>query len=147
MDHLQAGQIADHLIANEVAVQDRMWGQANERGDSKGNQLLDAAMAQLVLTKLLADGATEEQAVAEALAFYPKGWEGLRSYGSIAANLAVAGAFVRSEAKRRIAEDEDYTRTQRGQPYTIAKPYVSSDQAIGELTREAEAEGRPYTGL
>lgn len=129
-----AGALADKLIATEVAIQDRMWGDANERADSTNNQLLDAALAQQVLlgTKLKA-GATSEDAVEEALGFYPKGWDGLRDYGSHVANLVVAAAYLRSEIKRRILLGEDTTRTKRGEAYTTASPYVSSEQAISEL--------------
>lgn len=131
-----AGASADDLIAKEVAIQDRMWGNANERADSTENQLLKAGMAQLDLTMLLLMGEPEKRATAMALLeAYPKDWDGLRSYGSVVANLAVAAAFIRSEMKRRIMLGEDTTRTSRGEPYTKAIPYVSSDQAIAELQK------------
>lgn len=147
MDEHTAGVIADKLIGDEVAVQDRMWGLPNERADSTKNQLLSAAVAQLLIAKLLVDGATEDEAIAAAKEFYPPDWDGLRSYGSISANLAVAGAFIRSEIKRRVASGEDFTRTKRGEPYVTAHPYVSSDQAIAEITDEAARSGTNYTGL
>jgi len=40
-----AGDQADQLIATEVAIQDRMWGDVNERADSTKNQLLAAGAA------------------------------------------------------------------------------------------------------
>jgi hypothetical protein len=129
-----AGEKADALIATEVVIQDRMWGDANERADSDDGQLLAAAHAQLVLTGLLLDGHTHQRATAHALLeCYPEDWDGLRSYGSIVANLVVAAAFIRSEIKRRILAGEDTTRAKRGEPYTLATPYVSSEQAISEL--------------
>jgi hypothetical protein len=128
-----AGQLADTLIATEVAVQDRMWGDANERADSVDNQLIAAAQAQLQLTSCLLDGHNPARATALALLdHYPEEWDGLRSYGSTVANLAVAAAFIRSEIKRRILLGEDTTRTKRGEPYTTAQPYVSSEEALAE---------------
>lgn len=128
-----AGNRADSLIATEVAVQDRMWGDANERADSTNNQLLDAALAQVVVTKALLDGTPVEDAVEIGKGFYPTGWDGLRSYGSPVANLVVAAAFIRSEIKRRVLLGEDTTRTKRGEAYTTATPYVSSDEALTEI--------------
>jgi hypothetical protein len=133
IEQSEAGSLADRLSALEVAIQDRMWGDANERADSTENQLIGAAQAQLQLTWLIADGVTPERARALAyLEHYPEGWDGFRSYGSPVANLVVAAAYLRSEIKRRILNGEDTTRTARGEAYTTAQPYVSSDVAIGE---------------
>lgn len=135
MNNVQAnaGLTADELIAVEVAVQDRMWGEANERADSTHNQLLDAALSQIVVTKALLDGCSTDEAVDIGKGFYPTDWEGLRSYGSTVANLAVAAAFIRSEIKRRVMAGEDTTRTKRGQPYVKSVPYVSSEEARAEI--------------
>ncbi len=128
-----AGKVADALIAAEVAVQDRMWGDANERADSTLNQLIDAALAQIVVTKALLDNCTADEAVALGKGFYPTGWDGLRSYGSTSANLVVAAAFLRSEIKRRVLLGDSLVRTKRGEAYTTATPYVSSEEAIDEI--------------
>ncbi len=70
-DQAIAGFKADEMIATEVAIQDRMWGDANERADATKNQLLAAAVAQLVLIKNKLDGHSSETAVAVAREFYP----------------------------------------------------------------------------
>jgi hypothetical protein len=124
-----AGDLADVLISKEVAIQDRMWGDANERADATGNQMIRAAQAQVTLTILKLDGDTSADALHIAEAFYPKDWEGFRDYGSNVANLVVAAAYLRSEVKRRILLGEDTTRAKRSEPYTKARPYVSSDVA------------------
>lgn len=129
-----AGHQADALIATEVAIQDRMWGDANERADSTANQLLSAGISQLVLTKCKLDGLPSEEAVEQGNIFYPEGWDGFRDYGSNVANLVVAAAFIRSEIKRRILLGEDTTRTKRGEPYKVATPYVSSEDAAKDVT-------------
>ena len=133
VEQAAAGQKADELIATEVAVQDRMWGGANERADSTENQMIRAAQAQLELTIAIISGDYPQRAVAHALlGYYPEDWDGLRSYGSNVANLVVAAAFIRSEIKRRLLLGEDTTRTKRGEPYTTATPYVSSEDALAE---------------
>lgn len=132
MDLIEAGFAADRLIAAEVAIQDRMWGPANERADATNNQLFDAALSQLVVTKCKIDGADSAEAVESAESFYPKGWEGLRDYGSEVANIVVAIAFLRSEVKRRVYAGEDTTRAKRGEPYVKSVPYVSSEEAATE---------------
>lgn len=129
LDQSIAGNQADHFIATEVAIQDRMWGEANERADSTNNQLLHAAMAQLVLLNAKLQGETAEDALEIAKEFYPAGWDGFRDYGSNSANLVVAAAFLRSEIKRRVLLGEDTTRASRSQPYVTASPYVSSEEA------------------
>lgn len=124
-----SGKVADQLIAAEVAIQDKMWGDTNERADATHNQLIDAAMAQTVVSKALTENLPEEAAVEIAKAFYPTGWDGLRSYGSVVANLVVAAAFLRSEIKRRIAAGDSLVRTKRGEPYHVAQPYMTSEEA------------------
>lgn len=133
MELYEAGRKADNLIAGEVAIQDRMWGDANERADAVNNQLLKAGMAQLFLLSMKIEGTEPERALELAkAALYPPDWDGFRDYGSNVANLVVAVAFLRSEIKRRIFAGEDTTRAKRGQPYTNAQPYVTSDEAQAE---------------
>jgi len=126
----QTGERADQLIAAEVAIQDKMWGDANERADATNNQMLGAAMAQLGLLEGKLQGQSSEDAVlAAGAAFYPKSWDGFRDYGSNIANLVVAAAFIRSEIKRRLLLGEDTTRAKRGEPYRHAAPNMSSEDA------------------
>ena len=124
-----AGIAADRLIATEVAIQDKMWGDANERADSTKNQLLGAGIAQLMLLSAKLDGETADFALEVGQSFYPADWDGFRDYGSNVANLVVAAAFIRSEIKRRLLLGEDTTRAKRGEPYTAATPCVSSEEA------------------
>lgn len=132
-----AGELADSLITTEVAIQDKMWGDANERADSTDFQLLAAGCAQanaLFFDRIA--GASRENAFASAKhGFYPDDWEGFRDYGSDVANLVVAVAFLRSEIKRRILLGEDITRTKRGEPYTKADPLMSSEEAAALVTK------------
>ena len=129
----EAGKTADQLIAAEVAVQDKMWGDANERAKADRGELLSAAVAQLTFVhdRDVIGGIAEESALALAKArYYPSDWDGFRSYGSTVANLAVAGAYIRNEMKRLIAAGEDTTRTKRGEAYPGRNtPYMSSEQA------------------
>jgi hypothetical protein len=131
MEQADAGEQADILIETEVSIQDRMWGDANERADSENNQLLAAGLAQLIALNYRVHGDTG--AFDTVPSVYPEGWDGFRDYGSNVANLVVAAAFIRSEIKRRILLGEDTTRAKRGEPYTTATPYVSSEQAASEL--------------
>jgi len=129
-----AGKLADHLIATEVAIQDKMWGDANERADTTGDQMMTAAMAQLVLLQRKLAGDPSDEAVKLAQEFYPSDWNGFRDYGSNVANLVVAAAFLRSEIKRRILGGEDTTRAKRGEAYKGPDlPYVSSEEAAASL--------------
>lgn len=140
-EQANAGRQSDALIATEVAVQDRMWGDANERADSTHNQLIDAALAQVVVTKALLDNCPIDEAVEIGKGFYPTGWGGLRSYGSTVANLVVAAAYLRSEIKRRILLGEDTTRTKRGEAYTTSVPYISSEDVLSEIANAPESLG------
>lgn len=134
IQQVNAGNLADNLIATEVAIQDRMWGDANERADAAGNQLMSAALAQLVLLQRKLEGDPSEDAVAIGQEFYPTDWNGFRDYGSNVANLVVAAAFLRSEIKRRILLGEDTTRAKRGEAYKGPDfPYVSSEDAANSL--------------
>src|ERR1035437_3784891 len=130
-DQSTAGVFADQAIKEEVAIQDRMWGDTNERADASRNQLLHAAIAQLDLLNFKLEGYPD--AVELAKVVYPNDWDGFRDYGSNVANLVVAAAFIRSEIKRRVLLGEDTERTKRGKPYTKSKPYVSSDVAADQL--------------
>lgn len=129
MDLNAAGQKADELIAAEVTVQDKMWGAANERADAENNQMVGAALTQIMLVFQEGLGHPTEEALDISRELYPPDWDGFRSYGSTVANLVVAAAYIRSEIKRRIAAGEDTTRTKRGEPYKHASPYMSSDEA------------------
>lgn len=126
-DHAVAGHEADQLIASEVGRQDRMWGVANERADTHGNQLLHAAMAQLDAVDLRLAGI--HSAFESIPAIYPPDWTGFRDYGSTVANLVVAAAFLRQEIKRRIAAGEDTTRLSRDQ---VKQPYTGDQPAVQE---------------
>jgi len=139
-----AGELADKLIATEVAIQDRMWGDTNERADSTNNQLFHAGVAQTALVAELFEGQSQEAAVATAKQLYPADWDGFRSYGGSIPNLVVAVAFFRSEIKRRILLGEDVTRTKRGEAYPSRnQPYVSSDQAAAEIAGQGGYDGGP----
>ena len=133
-EQYSAGLIADAMIEREVEIQDRMWGDANERADAKGNQLLYAGLAQVILVLSKLEGDTPEQALVEGAEFYPKDWNGFRDYGSNAANLVVAAAFIRSEIKRRVLLGEDLTRAKRGEAYKGPDlPHMSSEEAAGDI--------------
>lgn len=122
----EAAAKADELIANEIARQDRMWGEANERADSSQRQLMHAAMAQLDLLDLKHMGENSESAVEIVKEMtYPEDWGGFRDYGSDVANLVVASAYLRQEIKRLIANGEGTHRASRN-PET--QPYQGSDQ-------------------
>ena len=119
--------LADKLIADEIARQDRMWGLSNERAAVDKGQLLRAAFAQLDLLGLKRDGYDDATALSIAADNYPEGWTGFRDYGSKVANLVVAAAFLRQEIKRCIANGERTFRSSRDlakQPYTGAQPAV-----------------------
>jgi hypothetical protein len=133
-EQFAAGVIADAMIEREVTIQDKMWGDANERADATNNQLMNAAVAQLILTLSKAEGAPPLTQLSAAGLFYPPDWNGLRDYGSFAANLVVAAAFIRSEIKRRVLLGEDLTRTKRGEAYKGPDlPYMSAEEATGAL--------------
>lgn len=120
------GEIADDIIAREVAGQDAMWGRSNERADSTKGQLLLAGLA--TLTTLWCRRETGDASVFDrAPACYPEGWSGFRDYGSDVANLAVAAAYIRQEIKRLVSIGADVTRKSREvktQPYTGDQPAV-----------------------
>jgi hypothetical protein len=129
-DLTAAGLLADQLIASEVTIQDKMWGEGNDRADALKGQMQDAAMAQIGVVVLKRQGAPSETAVNLCKEeFYPSDWDGFRDYGSDVANLAVAAAYCRSEIKRKIAAGEDTHRAKRVTPYTTATPAVSSEEA------------------
>lgn len=117
------GEIADDIIAREVAGQDAMWGRSNERADSSDGQLLAAGAAQAVA--LLNRRGGDKNFVKPGI--YPDDWSGFRDYGSDVANLAVAAAYIRQEIKRLVASGADTTRTSRNvatQPYTGDQPAI-----------------------
>jgi len=118
----KAAVLADALIAQEVALQDAMWGKGNERADATKGQMLKAAQAQLSLVELtaMADYDLDTAIRIAQGAFYPQDWSGFRHYGSNVSNLVVAVAYLRNEIKRRIVNGEDTLRTSRpkSQPYS-----------------------------
>lgn len=126
MAEKNSGEIADDIIAREVAGQDAMWGRSNERADSSNGQLLQAGLAQAhALYSRRVTGVPIDDANPPAC--YPDGWSGFRDYGSDVANLAVAAAFIRQEIKRLVASGADITRKSRdvkSQPYTGDQPAV-----------------------
>lgn len=133
-DPIVAGQKADALIAAEVAIQDKMWGVANDRADATDRQMMAAAMAQLDLVALKRLGKLESHTALKLAYddFYPKDWDGFRDYGSDVANLVVAAAFLRSEIKRLIAAGEDTTRAKREESQSYPGrnvPNMSSEEA------------------
>ena len=120
---LYSGEHADALIAAEVARQDKMWGVANERTDSSSGQLLNAGVSQALA--LVGERSGNADAFTAPPSLYPEDWSGFRTYGSEVANIVVAIAFLRQEAKRLIASGADTTRTSRNpqtQPYTGDQP-------------------------
>lgn len=129
-DQKVAGDIADTLIELEVSIQDKMWGDDNERAAVTGNQMTHAAVSQLVVAAAKHSGVPSDGAVEIGKTFYPPDWDSLRDYGSVIANLVVAAAFIRSEIKRRILLREDTMRTKRSEPYKHATPYMSSEEAL-----------------
>jgi hypothetical protein len=123
MDHFEAGRKADIFIAAEIGRQDRMWGVSNDRADSTKGQLFDAARAQL--SGLATRRAGLYGAFDVVPPMYPDGWSGFRDYGSDVANIVVAIAYLRQEAKRLITGGADTTRTSRDPQ---AQPYAGTDQ-------------------
>jgi hypothetical protein len=122
---VNSGQVADDIIASEVARQDAMWGRANQRADSEKGQLLGAGLAQA--QAVFARRITGEPITERPPACYPPDWSGFRDYGSDVANLAVAAAYIRQEMKRLIANGEPTNRLSRdpaAQPYTGDQPAV-----------------------
>jgi hypothetical protein len=128
---VQKGAQADALIRAEVATQDKMWGDANERADASKGQLLEAACAQAmaILGNIKVPGNRELHFEKAQEMLYPKDWSGFRDYGSDIANLVVAVAYIRNEIKRRLAAGESFERAARKQPYTGDQPAVSSAEA------------------
>lgn len=121
---LRFGEMADALIAAEVAGQDKMWGVANERTDSSKGQLLEAGVSQTqAVVNRRADGTPIDYR--NPPASYPDGWSGFRDYGSDIANIVVGIAYMRQEVKRLLAANADttrLTRDQANQPYRYDQP-------------------------
>lgn len=114
---------ARELIASEVALQNKMWGDANERADHTKGQMMMAAMAQIRAIDLHMHGAERQLAFdAARVSYYPADWSGFRDYGSDIANLVVAAAYIEQEIKRRLILGEPSHRSARrpDQPYVPA---------------------------
>lgn len=121
--------VAKTLIDTELMRQDQMWGQANERADVSKQQLMKAAVSQIILVgkreeDAVEPGSEEEESLVSFITamVYPADWDGFRSYGSSIANLVVAAAFIQQEIKRRLAAGESSERTARTKPYEKATP-------------------------
>lgn len=114
------------IIDGEVARQNAMWGDLNERTDVKNGQLLKAALAQGHLVRNRGyEGLSDEQAIELAREFhYPEDWSGFRDYGSEIANLAVMAAYIENEIKRRLLKGESSYRAPR-------RPDQAYDPATG----------------
>lgn len=133
-----AGVTADNMIAAEVSVQQKMWGDPNERADGMNGQLLGACMAHINAVAAVAAMPYLKRAVIfkqSKTTFYPKDWspDAFRDYGSDIANLVVAAAYLRNEIKRRLLRNEPTYRAPRTAPYVSASPAMSSaDAGAGE---------------
>jgi hypothetical protein len=117
LDVLEAERLADELVTAELAKQNGMWGDANERADVSNGELFCAGVAQLDAVFDSRNG--EPDAFDSPPEIYPKDWSGFRSYGGDIPNIVVAIAFLTQEVKRLLVNGEDYTRTSRrpDQPY------------------------------
>lgn len=124
MPNDDADRLADALIEAEVAKQDDMWGDANERSDASKSQMLDAATAHCVAVRVTEIGGVDRSSAFQRAGeqIYPKDWSGFRDYGSDVANLVVAAAYLRNEIKRRIRNGDSTYRAPRraDQPYNPA---------------------------
>lgn len=125
MNANDAGAKAEDLVRGEVATQNGMWGDFNERADISKGQLLQAAVAQASAVKIAAELPYLKRSVAFESAknqYYPKDWSGFRDYGSDVMNLVVAAAYLQNEIKRRLMNDESFERSKRrpDQPYNPA---------------------------
>lgn len=126
-------EYARRLIETEVNVQNKKWGEANERADVSGGELVRAAIAQATAVaraseEAAAIAASEETTIDDRMireeifagiaeSIYPLAWSMFRDYGSDIANLVVAAAYIENEIKRRLAAGEDTYRTARGETY------------------------------
>jgi hypothetical protein len=130
---LHPTQYARQLVDVEIAKQDAMWGDGNERADAANGQMLAAATAQSAavlsanyLADLYPDDNPDRRRAFAFLSaereFYPPGWSGFRDYGSDIANLVVAAAYLHNEIKRRLRKGESTYRAPRraDQPYNPA---------------------------
>jgi hypothetical protein len=120
LDLNEAEKKAIDLVLSEIGLQNKMWGQANERADISQGQLFAGGFAQLE--------ATFDRRFGWDFAFkavpdtYPKDWSGFRSYGGDIPNIVVGVAFLVQEIKRLLMNGEDPTRLARTaeQPYNPA---------------------------
>lgn len=117
----EASAFARELIDAEIAKQDAMWGDMNERADVSNGQLLAAGIAQAHAVRLASENPEmrAEMFLDAQEAFYPQDWSGFRDYGSDIANLVVAAAYIHNEIKRRLLMGESHYRAPRraDQPY------------------------------
>lgn len=111
--------IVRDAIDGELARQDRMWGNLNQRADISNKQLLRAGAASLDTAMVGPFSATPD--------IYPKDWSGWRDYGSEFSNLGVAVAFLTQRMRQLVREGESTFRASRDvttQPYTGDQPAV-----------------------
>jgi hypothetical protein len=99
------------LVLGEIGLQNKMWGQQNERADVTRGQLFAAGFAQLEAT--FDHRFDMEWAFKEIPDCYPKDWSGFRSYGGDIPNIVVGVAFLVQEIKRLLMNGEDPTRLAR----------------------------------
>lgn len=112
----QAAAQARLIIATEVSKQNAMWGDANDRADISKGQLLGAASAQLMAVwsaNFEPEMGRENSFALAGTELFPRDWGGFRDYGSDIANLAVVGAYVENEIKRRLLNGESTYRAPR----------------------------------
>lgn len=128
-DIQQANERAVEMIANEVALQDKMWGDDNARAKHQDGQLLGAALAQAQAIHSVREYPADPRSLSFEIAhdnYFPKDWDknAFRDYGSDIANLVVAAAFLHQEIKRRLLVGEDTMRSKRepAQAYQTVRP-------------------------
>lgn len=147
------GKQADRLIEQEVKLQDAMWGKMNERADISKGQLFHAGHTQVaaVLARRFGNPGSFDTGSAVHTAFFPKDWDGFRSYGGDIPNLVVAVAYLRQEIKRLMLAGEDPTRLSRteaqaeafrrqdpGPAFTTADPDWRQKAGVEEVVRRVD---------
>lgn len=111
--------VAQDAYEGELARQDRMWGEINQRADISNRQLLRAGAASLDAAMVGPLTLTPD--------IYPKDWSGFRDYGSEFSNLGVAVAFLIQRMRQLVRDGESTFRSSRDvatQPYLADQPAV-----------------------
>ncbi|WP_029081157.1 hypothetical protein [Bradyrhizobium sp. th.b2] len=109
MDAIEAEKTAIEMIMAELALQNGMWGEANERSDIQNGQLFDAGSAKAMKDRRKANA----DAFHVVPAIYPQDWSGFRSYGTDIPNGVVGVCFMIQEIKRLLMDGVDPTRLAR----------------------------------